>query len=48
MGNKIYWDDTAKQATKTVTSNTLIGIAIEAVDGGAGETIGRVRLNVSF
>lgn len=47
-GDKIYWDDTAKEATKTVTSNTLIGVAIEAVGSGAGETIGRVRLNASF
>lgn len=48
VGDKIYWDNTAKQATKTPTSNTLIGVAIEAVGSGAGETIGRVRLNASF
>lgn len=48
VGDKIYWDDTAKQATKTVTSNTLIGVAIEAVGSGTGETLGRVRLNASF
>lgn len=47
-GDKIYWDNTAKQATKTATSNTLIGVATEAVGNGAGETIGRVRLNASF
>ena len=47
-GDKIYWDNTAKQATKTATSNTLIGAAIEAVGNGAGETVGRVRLNASF
>ncbi len=47
-GDKIYWDNTAKQATKTVTSNTLIGVATEAVGNGAGETVGRVRLNASF
>jgi predicted RecA/RadA family phage recombinase len=47
-GDKIYWDDTAKQATKTATSNTLIGVATEAVGNGAGETVGRVRLNASF
>jgi predicted RecA/RadA family phage recombinase len=47
-GDKVYWDNTAKQATKTATSNTLIGVATEAVDGGAGSTIGRVRLNGSF
>jgi predicted RecA/RadA family phage recombinase len=48
VGDKIYWDNTAKQATKTATDNTLIGAAIEAVGNGAGETVGRVRLNASF
>jgi predicted RecA/RadA family phage recombinase len=48
VGDKIYWDNTAKETTKTTTSNTLIGVAIEAVGSGAGETIGRVRLNASF
>ncbi|MBZ0138238.1 MAG: DUF2190 family protein [Pseudorhodoplanes sp.] len=48
VGDKIYWDNTAKQATKTATDNTLIGVAIEAVGNGAGETVGRVRLNASF
>lgn len=47
-GDKIYWDNTNKQATKTATDNTLIGVAIEAVGNGAGETVGRVRLNGSF
>ena len=35
-------------ATKTATANTLIGVATEAVAGGAGDVIGRVRLNGSF
>ncbi len=47
-GDKVYWDNTAKEATKTTTSNTLIGVAVVAVAGGAGDTIGRVRLNASF
>ena len=47
-GAKIYWDDTNKRTTNVATSNTLIGVAIEAVAGGAGDTIGRVRLNGSF
>lgn len=47
-GDKVYWDNTAKEATKTATSNTLIGVAVAAVAGGAGDTIGRVRLNGSF
>jgi predicted RecA/RadA family phage recombinase len=47
-GDKIYWDNTAKQTTKTLTSNTLIGVATEAVAGGATDLIGRVRLNGAF
>ena len=47
-GDKVYWDNTAKEATRTTTSNTLIGVAVVAVAGGAGDTIGRVRLNASF
>ena len=48
VGDKIYWDNTAKEATKTLTGNTLIGAALEAVGNGATETIGRVRLNGSY
>ena len=47
-GDRIYWDNTAKQTTKTLTSNTLIGVATEAVAGGATDLIGRVRLNGAF
>jgi predicted RecA/RadA family phage recombinase len=47
-GDKIYWDNTAKNTTKTTTSNTLIGVATEAVAGGATDLIGRVRLNGAF
>jgi len=47
VGDKVCWDDTNKVATKTATGNTLIGTAVEAVTGGAGDTIGRVRLNGS-
>jgi predicted RecA/RadA family phage recombinase len=48
VGDKVYWDNTNKEATKTATANTLIGVATEAVAGGAGDVIGRVRLNGSF
>jgi predicted RecA/RadA family phage recombinase len=47
-GDRIYWDNTAKQTTKTLTANTLIGVATEAVAGGATDLIGRVRLNGAF
>ncbi len=36
------------RAAKVATDNPLIGVAVEAVAGGAGDTIGRVRLNASF
>lgn len=48
IGAKIYWDDTNKVATTTATSNTLIGVALLPVAGGASDTIGRVRLNGTF
>lgn len=41
-------DNTANQATKTATDNTLIGAAVEAVGIAAGETTGHVCLNASF
>ena len=48
VGAKVYWDDTNKRTTSVATSNSLIGVATEPVAGGAGDTIGRVRLNASF
>lgn len=35
-GDKLYWDDTAKRFTKTLTSNTLCGIAAEDKVSAAG------------
>ena len=40
--------NTAKVCTTTVGTNTLIGVAVKAVGGTAGETTGTVRLNGSF
>lgn len=48
VGDKVYWDNAAKEVTKTSAGNTLIGVAVAAVGGGATETVGRVRLNGSF
>ena len=45
VGAAIYWDDTNKRCTTVSTSNTLIGKAVAAVGSGAGETVGRVRLD---
>ena len=47
VGAKVYWDNTAKVCTTTVGTNTLIGAAVKAVGGTAGETTGTVRLNGS-
>jgi predicted RecA/RadA family phage recombinase len=44
-GAKIYWDDSAKKFTTTAGGNTLVGVAVEAVGSGAGETTGKVRLD---
>jgi predicted RecA/RadA family phage recombinase len=44
-GDIIYWDNSAKVFTKTSTSNFRAGFAVLAVGSGAGETVGRVRLN---
>ena len=46
VGDKIYWDDNNKRATKTATSNTLIGAAVTAA--ADGDASGSVRLNGSF
>lgn len=48
VGARVYWDDTNKRCTTVSTDNTLIGVAVEAVASGAGDTVGRVRLNASF
>lgn len=45
VGQKIYWDNTAKCFTNVSTSNTLCGYAVEAVAGTAGLTTGKVMLN---
>lgn len=42
QGDKLYWDNTAKNVTKTPTSNTFIGAALIAA--ASGDTIGRVLL----
>lgn len=48
VGARIYWDDSAKAATTTASTNKLIGVAMTAVGSGAGETVGRVRLSGAF
>lgn len=43
VGQLVYWSGSA--ATNVASTNKLIGVAVVAVGSGAGETIGRVRLN---
>lgn len=46
QGAKIYWDNTAKEATNVATGNTPIGVATEAAANPSAT--GKVRLNGSF
>jgi predicted RecA/RadA family phage recombinase len=43
VGNPIYWDSGAGNATTTSTSNTLLGYATEVAANPS--SVGRVRLN---
>ncbi|MFT4015218.1 MAG: DUF2190 family protein [Paracoccus sp. (in: a-proteobacteria)] len=45
VGARVYWDAANARCTTASASNTLIGVATIAVAAGAGEIIGRVRLN---
>lgn len=47
VGALVYWDDANKRCTTVATANLLIGVAA-AVEGGAGNTTGLVRLNACF
>jgi predicted RecA/RadA family phage recombinase len=46
QGQAIFWDDSAKLATTTSTSNTLMGVATVAAANPS--SVGRVRLNGSY
>lgn len=41
-GDPLYWDNTAKNFTKTSASNTAVGVAVVAA--ASGDTVGTVRL----
>lgn len=45
VGALVYWDAANNRCTTTAGSLKLIGVAAAAVGSGAGETVGRVRLN---
>lgn len=36
IGDKVYWDNTAKELTKTTSSNTYAGISISSKSTSAG------------
>jgi predicted RecA/RadA family phage recombinase len=42
LGNKIYWDASAKKAVINATGNTLIGVAVSAATADAATV--RVRI----
>lgn len=46
QGALVYWDNTAKNVTTTLTANTKIGVATQAAQ--SGDATVRVRLNESF
>ena len=46
QGSLIYWDNTNKRITKTVSTNKLIGVA--AKTAADSDATGRVRLNGAF
>lgn len=46
IGDKVYWDDTAKLVNKTASGNTLIGVAVTAAANPSATV--NVRLNGSF
>ncbi|MES2753786.1 MAG: DUF2190 family protein [Pseudomonadota bacterium] len=46
QGVRLYWDDTAKNVTTTVSTNKLIGVAAQAQ--ASGDTVGRVLLSAAF
>lgn len=48
VGAAVYWDPVEGEATTEAADNLLMGVAVAAVGSGAGETIGRVRLNGAF
>lgn len=48
IGARVYWDDSAKNFTTTASTNKLVGVAMLAVGGSAGETTGRVLLTSAF
>jgi predicted RecA/RadA family phage recombinase len=45
-GDLLYWDNTAKNFTKTATNNTRVGVAVVAAL--AADTVGTVKIGASI
>lgn len=45
VGDKLYWDDTAKLVTSTSTSNLFIGVAVAAAAGADATATVALRPN---
>lgn len=46
IGDRVYWDNTAKLITKTATGNALVGVAVTTAANPSGAV--QVRLNGTF
>jgi predicted RecA/RadA family phage recombinase len=46
IGDRLYWDNTAKVVNKTTSGTTLVGVAVSAAANPSGTV--DVRLNGSF
>lgn len=46
VGQRLYWDDSAKNLTGTAGSNKLVAVAVAAA--ASGDAVGRARLTAAF
>jgi predicted RecA/RadA family phage recombinase len=46
IGDRLYWDNTAKEVNKTSSGNTLVGVAVSAASNPSATV--NVRLNGAF
>lgn len=46
VGQRLYWDDTAKNLTGTASTNKLVAVAVVAA--ASGDAVGTVRLSAAF
>lgn len=46
VGQRLYWDDTAKNLTGTASTNKLVAVAVAAA--ASGDVVGRATLTAAF